>query len=167
MEDVAEPHDQFGWALAAANFGGGSHADLAIAANFETLESAVGTKHGAVNVIYGSASGLSATATPDQFWSQDSPSVNDLAEDVDVFGRSLAAANFGGVGSQADLAIGIPFEFLPNAGGFEGAVEVIYGSASGLSATATPDQFWNQDSPGINNAAEFDDEFGIALAGIT
>src|SRR5262245_47537023 len=36
---------------------------------------AIGSKEGAVNVIYGSATGLNATSTPDQLWHQDSPSI--------------------------------------------------------------------------------------------
>ena len=45
-----------------------------------------------------------------------------------------------------------------------GAVEVLYGSSSGLSATAKlPDQFWTQDSAGVDNSAEFADDFGTTL----
>jgi FG-GAP repeat protein len=98
---------------------------------------------------------------------QDSvPDVVDREEDVgesnDFFGWSVAAGDFGG-SSQADLAIGVSqegFGSVANAG----AVNVIYGSPTGLSATAKRDQFWTQDSPGIGDAAETDDGFGTALS---
>ena len=69
-------------------------------------------------------------------------------------------ADFNGDGF-ADLAIGVPLE--DTAGNTnDGGVNVIYGSAGGL--TATGSQFWNQDSSGIFGAAESGDEFGLSLA---
>jgi hypothetical protein len=112
-------------------------------------------------VIYGSTRGLSATATPDQFWSQNSPDVEGTPEFADDFGDSLAAGDFGG-STHADLAIGVPLEDASAAA--DGGVHVIHGSAGGLSATATPDQFWGQDSPDIEGTAETSDEFGDSLA---
>ena len=43
-----------------------------------------------------------------------------------------------------------------------GAVNILLGSAAGLSASGT--EFWNQDSPNINNTGETDDEFGVSVA---
>jgi hypothetical protein len=45
-----------------------------------------------------------------------------------------------------------------------GAVQVVYGSASGLSAPGN--QLWTQDTPGIADAAEAGDSFGFGLAGM-
>ena len=42
-----------------------------------------------------------------------------------------------------------------------GAVNVLYGTASGLSASGN--QFWHQNSAGILDAAEEDDRFGSVL----
>ena len=66
----------------------------------------------------------------------------------------------------ADLAIGVPEE---NTGGVRdiGSVNVLYGSAAGLQATGSggpDDQLWWQDSPGVEDEAERNDEFGDALA---
>jgi hypothetical protein len=118
---------------------------------------AVGGGGGGVNVIYGSAGGL--TDVGDQFWSQDSPGIKEVAEFGDFLGASLAAADFG-KGPHADLAVGAPLESatLDASGG----VNVIYGSAGGL--TEVGDQFWTQDSPGIQEAAEPSDSFGRSLA---
>ncbi|CAN5339880.1 hypothetical protein BH20ACT24_BH20ACT24_10310 [soil metagenome] len=64
-----------------ADFNGDGYADLAIGVPHEDFTS---FDEGGVNVLYGSASGLSATATrPDQFWSQDSRYVQDQAEGYD------------------------------------------------------------------------------------
>jgi NADPH:quinone reductase-like Zn-dependent oxidoreductase len=49
----------------------------------------------------------------------------------------------------------------------DGAVNVIYGSGNGLSATAArPDQLWTQDSANVNGTAEQDDQFGFSLAAL-
>lgn len=46
----------------------------------------------------------------------------------------------------ADLAVGVSDEDANGGASDTGGVSVIYGSAGGLSATATPDQFWGQDT---------------------
>ena len=156
IEDTAEAFDEFGTALTSGDFDGDGFADLAVGVSGEGIGEVSGGA-GAVNVIYGSAAGL--TATGDQFWSQDSPGIEDAAEDQEGFGWSLTAANFGKT-SQADLAVGVPFEGLgatSNAGPVAGAVNVIYGSAAGLSATG--DQFWSQDTDGIQDTAEGGEDF--------
>jgi hypothetical protein len=158
VNDAPEDDDHFGWSLAAGNFGASSHADLATGIPGQR-------SGGAVSVIYGSSSGLSATDTWNQFWTQGSPDVEDWAEEGDAFGWPLAAANLGG-SSQADLAIGVTYEDVSDIVRDAGAVNVIYGSSSGLSATTTPDQFWTQDSPDVEDAAESGDLFGLAMAAV-
>ena len=154
----AETGDQFGSALAAANFGNTSHADLAIGVPFEDF-AAGATNDGGVNVIYGSAAGL--VAAGNQFWSQNSAGIAGGAETGDQFGSALAAANFGNT-SHADLAIGVPFEDFAAGATNDGGVNVIYGSAAGLAAAGN--QFWSQNSAGIAGGAETGDQFGSALA---
>jgi hypothetical protein len=165
VSDSSESGDQFGSSVAAANFGAGSQADLAIGVRFEDITVLVGilANAGAVSVIYGSGGGLSATAfADDQFWTQNSASIDDTPEAADVFGAFLGAGNFG-AGSQDDLAIGVPGEDVGAVSG-AGAVHVVYGSADGLSASASAaDQFWTQDSPDVEEDAETDDSFGGGL----
>jgi FG-GAP repeat len=164
LTDAAESYDEFGLSLAVGDFNGDGFADLAIGVPKESI----GTiqQAGAVNVIYGSPTGLSTT-NGSQFWSQNSANVLDSSEYDDRFGCALAVGDFNGDGF-ADLAIGVKHEGVN--GAFQaGAVNVIYGSPGGLSATAVPNQFWSQDSPGILDAAEGDagqeigDRFGWAL----
>lgn len=160
--DHAEAHDNFGRALAAGDFNDDGRHDLAVGVPREDfIGTTTGfrfiTDAGAVNVIYGSRGGL--TATGNQFLHRNSANVLlDKADDGDQFGNALSAWNFGN-GNNSDLAIGVPFE---NVGGISGgAVNILYGSTSGL--TTAGSQLWTQNSPGILDAAESLDEFGGAL----
>ena len=149
----SDPGDQFGSSLAAANFGNSVHADLAIGVPYEDQAN---TDDGAVNVIYGTAGGLSSVGN--QVWSQDSGGIGGGSDPNDRFGYSLAAANFGN-SIHADLAIGVPYEFQSYVQ--DGAVNVIYGAAGGLNAAGN--QVWSQDSVGILGAREAGDRFGSSL----
>jgi hypothetical protein len=94
-------------------------------------------------------------------WSQDSVGIQGVAEAGDSFGRSLACGDFDGDGHR-DLAVGVPFENLSEA--IEGAVHVLFGSGTGL--TAAGDQLWTRAGvpladPSPSNLA---DRFGSTLA---
>jgi len=168
--EVAEVSDVFGAALAANNFNGDAFADLAIGAPGETLAGQAGA--GAVSVIYGTAAGLSTAASAGhpahQFLHEDVAGFSSTTEVGDRFGTSLSAWNVGN-GAQADLIIGVPFEtvnvlvsgliFRPIADA--GAVHALYGSLTGLSTGTV--QFWNQNSSGILEEAEANDQFGLAV----
>ena len=163
IDDVAEHNDDFGWSLTSGDFNDDGRDDLGIGFRWENVNSH--SEAGAAQVIYGSSSGLSATAKlPDQFWTQDSANINDVAESEDQFGFSISAGDFNGDGKD-DLAIGVWNEDVDIGGGEDvdeaGGVEVIYGSSSGLSATSPrSDQFWTQDSADVNDVPELGDEFG-------
>jgi len=159
---VAEENDQFGRALTTGDFNNDGYDDLAIGVLREDLASAVGSEHGAVNVIYGSAQGLHENAgNADQIWHQNSSGILGVAEDGDLFGVSLGSGDFNNDGYD-DLAIGVLGEDLDGNG--EGAVNVIYGSAQGLHRNAEKaNQIWTQDSPGIEDEAEDFDRFGAPL----
>jgi hypothetical protein len=158
--DKAGSFDQFGHSLSAGDFDGDGFGDLAVGALFDnvgTIESA-----GLVNVLYGSAAGLSAAG--DQVWTQDATGVLDQAEPFDLFGADVVAADFDDDGFT-DLAIGAHGEDLEGVGGVvpdAGEVNVIYGSATGL--TAAGNQIWNQNSAGILDVAEQSDRLGFTLS---
>ena len=151
---TAAVDDFFGTALASGDFNGDGADDLAVSAGGRQVGGSLSA--GVVYVIFGSDAGLVATGS--QAWSQDSPGVGGVSEPNDHFGSKLAAGDLDGNGC-ADLAVGVPDESL--AANYEGCVNVLYGSASGLVASPT---VWAQDSPGIADSPETDDLFGSALA---
>jgi hypothetical protein len=153
----ADDDEDFGWfSLSAADFDADGVADLAVGLFGEDVGG--DPLAGAVNVIYGSKAGLSADG--DQLWTQDSPGVASEADLVERFGYDLGAGDFDGDG-YFDLAIGVYGERI-RAKNDSGAVNILYGSAGGL--TATGNQFWNQDSPGIADVPEEGDSFGNTVA---
>jgi FG-GAP repeat len=156
IPDTAEPFDFFGNALAAGDFNNDTFIDLAIGVPGEDL--ATITDAGAVTVLYGSASGLSATGG--QFFSQDTPGVLGTAEAQDGFGSALGVGDFNN-DTFADLAIGVPAEGV-GAATQAGAINVLYGGAAG-GLTVTGNQQWLQGSGGVGGMAEVGDQFGFAL----
>jgi len=66
--------------------------------------------------------------------------------------------------TYADLAVGVPFEDTSGVDTDDGGVNVIYGSATGLSATTVPDQLWYQGKPDVEGNPEGGDQFGWSLA---
>jgi hypothetical protein len=145
---------------AKGDFDGDGFADLAVGVPEKNVGGLVSA--GAVQVIYGSSTGL----RPDrnQLWHQFSPGIEDSAEAGDEFGSAVAAGDFNADG-LSDLAVGIPFEDVDSIRE-AGAVQVIYGSPSvGLHSSAVlPDQIFHQNTPDVEGGAEGDDRFGSSLA---
>jgi hypothetical protein len=154
---INEGDDRFGFALTAGDFDGDRYADLAVGVPYEDWDE---ENCGIVQVLYGTTGGL--TATGYQVWRQNYSTVNGVEEVDDQYGYALAAGNFDG-DKYVDLAIGIPYESIGSADQ-AGAVNVIYGSNSGL--TVTGDQLWRQGDDGLQGTAETGDRFGFALAAI-
>ena len=168
VEDAPEYADRFGSSLAAGDFNNDGFDDLAIGAAGEAIFGASISGAGAVNVLYGSSSGLQTSSPADQFWHQNSPGVEDTPEaDKDSFSdrlaSALAAGDFNNDG-YFDLAIGVPGEGTPEPTDAQGAVQILYGSSSGLQTSSPADQFWYQDTPGVEDIAEVGDQFGSSLA---
>ena len=86
---------------------------------------------GAVHVIRGSATGL--TATGDQYWTEQSPGIDGDWQNYAYFGTALSSSDYDADGF-ADLAIGVPGMNVGSTTS-TGAVEVLYGSPAGLTAT--------------------------------
>ena len=154
--DSVEAGDRLGSTLTAGDFNGDGRDDLAIGVPGEDVGSVVDA--GAVNVIYGSALGLSSTNN--QLWSQSSSGIADAAETGDGFGSALAAGSLDSDGN-AELVVGVPDESVAAYAG-AGIVHVIPGSGAGL--TATGSQLWSQNSSGIIGVSEAGDNFGASLA---
>jgi hypothetical protein len=156
IPDLVEPGDWFGYALAVGDFNGDSRDDLAIGVPTEDFGGLINP--GAVHVLYGSGAGLQIGGN--QFWTQNSAGVLDVAENGDYFGLTLAAGDYNGDGKD-DLAIGAVNEDI--AGLVDaGLAHVLYGSGAGL--TPAGNQVWHQTIAGILEVAEAGDQFGRALA---
>jgi len=103
-------------------------------------------------VILGSASGLRPHGN--QLWSQSEVGVSGL-QTWGFLGASLTAGDFDADGN-ADVAIGIGTKDIMGTEN-SGAVQVMYGNDSGL--TATGNRVWYQGGSGILEAPEYRDYF--------
>jgi hypothetical protein len=148
------PFDQFGSALAGADFNDDGFDDLAIGVPRESGN--LVTEAGTVQILHGSAANL--TTVGDQIFTQGT--VRSEIEPFDNFGATLAAGNFNG-DDFVDLAVGSPGETVRTVDG-AGTIFTLVGTSTGVHRAGS--QLFNQESPGIASTAEFFDAFGDALA---
>ena len=156
VSDTAEALDGFGDQLVAGDTTNDGRAELVVAAPTES----VGRKGsaGMVHVFRGTPSGL----VPGPGFNQDDPRIPGAAESSDTFGSALALADLNRDGRR-DLAIGVRSETVGTTE-FTGAVNILYSTATGLSATGAG--YLDQNSPGVPGANERDDAFGSSLSRI-
>ncbi|WP_434420941.1 hypothetical protein [Nannocystis pusilla] len=128
--------------------------DLAIGAPGENVGSIVGA--GAVNVLYGGASGLDDPADRVTTLYQDLPDVAEASEAGDGFGHALAWGDFDG-DCYDDLVVSVAGENTVS-----GAIHVFYGSIAGL--TAGLNVVITRDSAGVPGVPHSIDAFGRRLA---
>jgi len=155
VQDTTEADDETGASLAVGRFNDDSYDDLAFGAPGEGIDLEPGA--GSVHILYGSASGL--TSTGNQRYDQSNNNITGDLEDGDHFAAALAAGDLNGDGMD-DLAIGVPFESVDGINA-AGAVNVLYGTATGL--TASGSDYWHQNSTGIGSFNEDGDRFGETL----
>jgi hypothetical protein len=164
---TAESGDEFGFSLATGDFDHDGYNDLAIGIPAEPLitpgaaaEMPEAIFVGAVQVLYGSASGL--TSAGNQYWQQGAGGLPGSLKTGDQFGTALAAGDFDGDG-YTDLAAGNPYDDIDSPAVVDaGTVQVIYGSATGL--TAAGSLLLSQALAGVEDSPEANDHFGTALA---
>ncbi|MCP4419036.1 MAG: hypothetical protein GY805_20660, partial [Chloroflexi bacterium] len=151
------------------DFNGDGYADLAIGIPSEdiTIEGLTFVDAGSVQVIYGTANGLNASAAGeslhnDQVWHRGREGLAVLINISigDNFGQALAPGDFNNDGYD-DLAIGVPGSLI-DGNDDVGAVQVMYGSSDGL--TVEKSQTWSQDNASIIGSPEAGDRFGETLA---
>ena len=156
LAGAPEAGDQLGFSLVAADFTGDGFDDLAAGAIGEDVGDIQDA--GAVNVIYGSASGL--TTAGNLILHRSVAGVTGDPHFEDFFGYSLTAGDFNGE-TWADLAVGVPGESI-DSNADAGMVQVFVGSSTGLRATGSIS--WHQSVPGLAGGPDPGDEFGHALA---
>ena len=159
---TAEPNDAFGQEMVVGDFNGDGYDDLAVGVPSEDCQ--IAANHfidaGAVNVIYGSATGLGSY---NQLF--DEYDFITKCEEGDQFGSALAAGDFDNDGYD-DLAVGIPFEDFNALGSSVddiGSVRIIFGTGSYLNDD-DDSQVLFQGQGGLENVAEENDHFGRSLA---
>ena len=155
VSGMASEGDDFGRALAVADFDGADGPDLAVGVPGNSYG---GGAYGSIQVFYGAGDHLDVAG--DAVWYQDDSGVPGTAEDGDRFGAAVAAGDFDGDGRD-DLAVGVPGEDV-GASADAGGVNILYGSAAGLGGDGS--QYFDQDSPGVVGSVEASDHFGQALA---
>jgi hypothetical protein len=146
-------YDHFGKFLTGGDFNGDGYVDLAVGVPGETISGDASA--GLVQILYGSETGYSTTGA--QVWSHANLPSQAVGENEN-FGSALASGDFDQDGFD-DLAIGVPGQdFIVNA---VGMVNVLYGTASGLTTTGFD---VIAQGIGIEETLEENDLFGQTLA---
>ena len=159
INDLPEPGDSFGFALAAGDFDGDGCAELAIGAPFEALSGEA--EAGAVTIFLGGGAGLAPGYAFYQSWAG-SGTIGGAIETGDHFGQTLLAHDFDRDGFD-DLAVGVPREDI-GAVVNAGAVHVLFGSAVGVNGVRDIVLF-RGGTGAMPGAPEAGEELGTALAG--
>ena len=136
-------YEYFGAAIAAGDFDGNGHDDLAVGAPYREFTGYSTVEAGGVDVVY-NYSGTDFGAT--NYSSIDQISLSDgWIQDGDLFGASLSSGDFNRSG-MADLAITVPGDYGIRSG-FD-AIHVLYGQESlGLHDWASDFFYWDTPMP--------------------
>ena len=141
-----------------ADVDGDGYGDVVLGAGLEDYQPK-GVVGGSIVVQYGAKGGVSTTRKPVRI-SQDTAGVPGAGEKYDRFGYDLATGDVNGDG-YADVAVGVMQESISGVS-TTGAVDVLRGSAKGLTGTGSVS--WHQNTAGVPGANEPYDMFGSQVA---
>jgi len=148
IEGLIGAGDQSGYSVTTADFNDDGYDDIAFGSPGEDIGSILSA--GAINVIYGSPSGL-VTAGNRQFH-QDTPGIIGGSEPDDQFGSSLAAGDFNDDGFD-EIVIGVPREDIGSVSN-AGAIQILLGTADGVAEAGNV--FLDRNASGMGGVAEDD-----------
>ncbi|MGW0683272.1 VCBS repeat-containing protein [Streptomyces sp. NPDC002754] len=133
------------------------YGDVVIGLEWDTDSGVPGAQlGGAVKIAHGSASGPVASTV--QTIDQDTSGVPGGGETGDDFGGELDLGDINGDG-HLDLVVGSVGENLAGVAD-AGAITVLYGKADGSGITGAGAKLYSQNTPGVPNSDEKDDNFG-------
>ena len=158
VRGLPAPSDLLGARLAAGDFDGDGHDDLAVGAMMRSVAGA--PLAGEVVVLSGSAGAVPLDG-PARLLHQESAGIADVAEAGDMFSGGLAAGDFDGDGRD-DLCIGVGgenFAGLDNAG----LAHVVFGTSTGLRGAGS--MRLTQNTPSMPDVGESGDIFGAQALG--
>ena len=135
-DDVPEDSPQFGASLAVADFGRGPADDLVVGV---PEANTAGFSAGAVHIIYGTPTGLRSVHSREI--SQVTPGIKGYDSDEARFGAAVAVWGPTGPEDYPTLVVGVPWYGGRDDEDRSGIIQLIPGSAGGL--TAGGDQIWN------------------------
>ena len=153
--------DAFGFALASGDFDDDGFDDLAIgipAKNQAGSPAVLGA--GAVQVVYGSASGLSGAR--DRVFTSANDGLDFAPGNSDFYGYAVAAGDIDADGDD-DLAIGVVRRACPNTGERAGGVVILKGSTS-LGLSTLEAQAFQPGVAGMLGSCPLADYFGASLS---
>jgi hypothetical protein len=155
MQNGALQYEHFGETLAAGDFDGNGHDDLAIAMPGRDYEGQASV--GAVRVLYGNGSAGLSTASNQLFqWGTFILFGDGISYLNSYFGKALAVGDFN-ADNRDDLAIGVP-------GHNGGAVEVLYSNAATNRLSTVNNYYLHRDSVGVVGNRVPGEDFGESLA---
>jgi hypothetical protein len=134
IRGVEQFNEHFGWVVTVGDFNGDGYMDIATAAPFKPVGPNLSILNaGGVSILYGGPAGISAKGN--EYFDETNSDLSQLAPagTGDLFGYMLSAGDFNGDGYW-DLAVGIPGAMGANNTPSAGAVEILYGTAAGLTS---------------------------------
>jgi hypothetical protein len=160
VANFPEDPDLFSLGLFIGDVGRSNKADLLIGAPGEGTRTA--DLSGILHVLYGANSGVTSKGA--QTFTQATAGVPDSPQVVDLFGFTIAAADFDGDGDN-DVAVGSPGESFGSgatAANLAGQVTILGSGTNGPVGAGS--KLWSQNSSGIPDSAESGDSFAMSLA---